>query len=517
MNNSEQKLTKSNFAAGLQCEKRLYYEKYRKELRVITPADQLRFDEGNEVGKLARKLYPQGVLVNTPAWEQENAERQTQELIAAGKQTLFEAAFSAERLCIRIDILHRDRPGNPEGQMSLFSSSESGWELIEVKSGKSPDVGKDPKYEYLIDLAFQVYVMRKAGHRVDRASLLLLNREFEHRGTPPRPEELFEKVNVTELVEELLPEVERMVSPFLAVISRPTEPEIEIGPQCTDPYVCPFYQACHPEPVPPDHLINLPRLTLEQYRDLRSAGISRIQDIPDEMTRDSLQQMVRDALRKNERRVDMALREELEKMRFPIHFVDFETAQYAIPQHIATSSYDYLPVQFSDHILHEDGSLDHREFIYCGFGDPRPDFIRALFEAVQGAGSIVVYHSFEEQRLKDLLKFDETSARELYEYFVDRIVDLHKIIKDYVYYPEFAGSFSLKKVLPAIVPSLSYDTLEIREGETATAMYRKMIDPQCPPNERDEIKKNLLEYCKLDTLAMVELYKELKRLTMVKA
>lgn len=517
MNNPEQKLTKSNFTAGLQCEKRLFYEKFRKELRVITPADQLRFDEGNEVGRLARKLFPNGVLVRAPAWEQENAERQTTEFINGGKQTLFEAAFSAGNLCIRVDILHREIPRNAGDQMSLFAQEPSAWEVIEVKSGKSPDVGKDPKYDYLVDLAFQVLVMRRAGKQVDKACLLLLNREFEHRGSPPKPEELFSKVDVTALVEELLPKVEAKIVPLLEVISRPNEPEIEIGPQCADPYVCPFFQHCHPQPLPPDHLVNLPRVTLAQYRDLRAAGIAKIQDIPDAMIRHSIQQMVRDALRTNERRVDVAMRDELEKFRFPIHFVDFETVQYAVPQHIATSSYDYLPVQYSDHILFEDGKLDHREFIYVGFGDPRPEFITSLLEAVQGAGSIVVYSNFEEQRLKDLLRLNEASARELYDYFVDRIIDLYKIIKDYVYYPEFAGSFSIKKVLPAMVPSLSYDALTIREGEMATTMYRKMIDPECPPNEREEIKADLLEYCKLDTLAMVKLYEELKRLTMVAA
>jgi len=513
VNIMQTKLTKSNFTAGLQCEKRLYLEKYRKELRVITPADQLRFDEGNEVGKLAQKLFPQGTLVNVPAWDQNAAEQRTKQLIEEGKNTLFEAAFGTERLSVRVDILHRSSSVS-SGQASLFDEVPSDWEIIEVKSGTSPREGNEPKPEYLIDVAFQVYVMRKAGENVGRASLLLLNRDFEHRGVDPTPIELFEKVDVTALVEELVPTIEADVERMLSVLDAGSEPAIEIGPQCDDPYHCPFYDHCHPEPLPIEHLMNLPRIDLQQYRMLRAAGISRIQDIPDEMLKHSTQERVREALRTGARWVDPAIREELDSIRYPIHFVDFETAQYAIPRHIGTGPYDFLPVQWSDHVLDADGNLSHDEFIYAGFGDPRPDFISSLSNAIEGAGSIVIYSNFEEQRLKDLLKFDESTAQPLYETFSDRVVDLLKLIRAYIYFPEFCGSFSIKRVLPAMVPSLSYDGLNIQEGEMATTMYRKMIDPKCPPNEREQIKKDLLEYCKLDTLAMVELFKELQRLIM---
>jgi predicted RecB family nuclease len=511
VNMMQPKLTKSNFTAGLQCEKRLYLEKYRKELRVITPADQLRFDEGNEVGRLAQKLFPQGTLVNVPAWDQDAAEKRTRELIASGRNTLFEAAFGAGRLAVRVDVLHRN--SNPNiVQASLFDEPEYGWEIIEVKSGTSPRDGSDPKREYLIDVAFQVYVMRKAGENVGKASLILLNHDFEHRGVEPTPNELFEKVDVTALVEQLIPTIEADVERMLAVLDANSEPAIEIGPQCDDPYHCPFHDYCHPEPLPIEHLMNLPRIDLQQYRMLRSAGISRIQDIPDEMLKHSTQERVREALRSGARWVDPAIHEELDSIAYPIHFVDFETAQYAIPKHVGTGPYDFLPVQWSDHVLDANGNLSHDEFIYAGFGDPRPDFISSLTKAIEGAASIVVYSNFEEQRLKDLMKYDESMAKPLYEAFSDRVVDLLKLIRAYIYYPEFCGSFSIKRVLPAMVPSLSYDGLNIQEGEMATTMYRKMIDPKCPPNEREQIKKDLLEYCKLDTLAMVELFKELQRL-----
>jgi predicted RecB family nuclease len=436
-------------------------------------------------------------------------------LIESGKDTLFEAAFGAGRLSVRVDVLRREA-GADSAQGSLFDSLSNGWEIIEVKSGTSPRDGKDPKPEYLIDVAFQVYVMREAGEQVDRASLLLLNREFVHRGVDPLPAELFEKVDVTDLVEELVPTIGADLERMLAVLDAGSEPLVEIGPQCDDPYHCPFYDHCHPAPLPIDHLMNLPRIDLKQYRLLRGAGIERIQDIPDDLLKHSTQVMVREALRTGARRVDGAMSEELDKVRFPIHFVDFETAQYAVPRHVATGPYDFLPVQWSDHVLDEHGNLSHDEFIYVGFGDPRPEFIESLYQAIAGAGSIVVYSNFEEQRLKDLLTFDESAARELYEFFSDRVVDLLKVLRAYVYYPEFCGSFSIKRVLPAMVPSLSYDELNIQQGEMATTMYRKMIDPKCPPNDREQIRKDLLEYCKLDTLAMVELYKELQRLIMEK-
>ena len=86
-----------------------------------------------------------------------------------------------------------------------------------------------------------------------------------------------------------------------------------------------------------------------------------------------------------------------------------------------------------------------------------------------------------------------------------RLWDLLSVIQSHYYHPGFAGSFSIKSVLPTLVPSLSYSNLEIRDGATASAMYHQMVFKETDWVERQRIESALHEYCARDTLGMVEL------------
>jgi hypothetical protein len=195
---------------------------------------------------------------------------------------------------------------------------------------------------------------------------------------------------------------------------------------------------------------------------------------------------------------------------FPAAFLDFETIGPAIPHYAGTRPYQTIPFEWSDHILYEDGTMEHREFLHDEDTDPREDFCRTLLETLSEKGSIFIYTTYEVGIMTNLAKeLPHYSGRLLAT--LDRIKDLKAAVKEHYYHPDFQGSFSLKKVLPALAPSMRYETLAIQEGNQASLEYVRMVDPSTPREEKEKIRANLITYCSHDTLAMVRIREELLR------
>ncbi|MGD2187337.1 MAG: DUF2779 domain-containing protein, partial [Desulfobacterales bacterium] len=193
---------------------------------------------------------------------------------------------------------------------------------------------------------------------------------------------------------------------------------------------------------------------------------------------------------------------------YPVHFLDFETIGLAIPRYAGTRPYQTIPFQWSDHILHENGKLDHREYLCNEDKDPREEFTQTLLDALGTNGSIVIYTSYETGVLKSIIEHLPQYADEL-QSVIDRFVDLYKIIRNNYYHPTFYGSFSLKYVLPALVPEMTYENLSIQDGMQASLEYLRMIDPATPADEKARLRSDLLTYCGQDTLAMVKIRDDL--------
>jgi hypothetical protein len=201
----------------------------------------------------------------------------------------------------------------------------------------------------------------------------------------------------------------------------------------------------------------------------------------------------------------------LERVAYPVHFLDFETAGPAVPRYPGTRPYQTLPFQWSDHILSRDGSIRHRAFLCIRDEDPREAFAESLIGVLKDAGTIVIYTPYEIRILKELSEHLPGCAARL-EGFRGRVVDLEQIIRRHFYHPAFGGSFSLKAVLPALVPEMDYGSLAIRDGSQAACDYLRMIDPQTPPGEQAFIRESLLAYCAQDTLAMVRIREALLKM-----
>ena len=202
------------------------------------------------------------------------------------------------------------------------------------------------------------------------------------------------------------------------------------------------------------------------------------------------------------------LRESLRQIRFPASFLDFEAMNAAIPVYVGTRPFQTVPFQWSLHVREADGGLRHCAFLAEGVKDPREELITNLLKAVPSQGTIVAYSNYEQRVLRDLaLAFPQWEEPLLA--LCDRVVDLYRLVRECYYHPDMRGSFSIKAVLPVLVPDLSYGDLEIAEGRAAAGAFARSIAADTPEDERATIRESLLAYGKRDTEAMVRVYEAL--------
>ncbi len=355
----------------------------------------------------------------------------------------------------------------------------------------------------------QLYVLNGCGLNIGRACLGHLNNKYVYRGGDYDLNQLFSLDDITEKAQEMQPDIPLLLAEMRAPLWEQEPPDVDTGRQCVHPYTCGFYGHCHAD-EPENPISQLPGASQELIEILKEASIEDIHDIPDDfVVLTTLQNRVRDSVVHNRIYLDAHLAVALQHLDYPVHFLDFETFNPSLPLYIGTRAYQAITFQWSDHILEKDGTLRHEEFLYEGDGDPRQAFTTSLLDALGREGSIVVYSSFEATRIKELAELFPDLAGALLSLKENRIVDLLKLIRRYCYHPEFHGSFSIKSVLPALVPGMSYDDLEINDGIMASITYEEMIRPDTPSERRDFLRRSLLAYCGRDTEAEVRLFNRL--------
>jgi predicted RecB family nuclease len=481
------RISKSKFVAGCQCVKRLYWQVHEPELAAEPDAaDQAIMQQGHEVGMLARQLFPGGIEVrNDHGLDQ--AIRATRELVT-NRETpaIYEGVFEHGGVLVRVDVLHRRRDGR--------------WRLIEVKSTT------EVKEHHVDDVGIQYRIVLRAGLDIASACLAHINRGYVFKGGMVDPWRFFRIRNVTRQVEKLRPKLTFQLRAQFTVLNMANAPEIATGPHCTNPVTCEFYDRCNP-PRPVDHIGYLPRLHTNAADELEEMGIESICDIPDDFELTDVQRRAATCVQTGEPWYDIdGLKAALVGLRYPLFFMDFETVNPAIPRFAGMRPYDHLPFQWSAHVQKEPGAeLEHYEFLSMGGADPRCGFIISLCEALGESGSIVVYNAaFESQRLTELATWLPKFAERIRN-IQARLWDLLPIVRNHVYHPAFGGSFSLKAVLPALVPEMSYAGLAVADGQAAGLAWESLVTGGLDQSEREKIRKALLEYCGQDTLALVKI------------
>jgi len=456
-------------------------------------ANEAVIEQGREVGLLARQMFPGGVEVRSEGGL-DQAIRATREIIGnRDVPAIFEGTFEHNGVLVRVDVLHRRKDGR--------------WRLIEIKSTA------DVRDHHLDDVAIQHRVVTRTGVDLAASCLAHVNREYVYEGGAINVHRFFRIRNLTRQVERLQAELTVQLRSEFRVLAMTEAPNIPAGRQCSDPFTCEFFDHCNP-PIPDDHILRLPRIHASTVAKLVALGVQSIRDIPENYP-------LTDRLRRACASVQMGkpwygpeIGEELRKLKYPLYFADFETLYPAIPRFAGMRPYDQIPFQWSVHVQRQPGAApEHIEFLATDTSDPRPAFISALCNTLGDRGSIVVYHQqFESQRLSDLASWlPEFSAR--ITKIQHRLWDLLPIVRNHVYHPAFGGSYSLKSVLPALVPEMTYEGMEVADGQAAGLAWESLIGGVCGEAERQRKRKALLDYCGQDTLGMVRLVEELQHVS----
>ncbi|OGQ37508.1 MAG: hypothetical protein A3A85_05575 [Deltaproteobacteria bacterium RIFCSPLOWO2_01_FULL_42_9] len=481
-------VSKSLFLRGLQCYKSLCLDRRRPELRdeSLYAREEL-FERGKEVEAYAQRLFPNGVFI--PFEEISLSEQITQTIGEIKKRTptLYQPAFSYNNVFVKVDILNKGKKG---------------FGIYEVKSAT------EIKDIYIDDVAVQYYVLKGTGLPVSNANLVYINNQYVRDGEM-EVDKLFIIENITEAIEERQGFIEEEIKSMREVLKEDNIPDIDIGRHCHDPYDCDFIGFCW-QHIHEASVFELKGRGANGY-ELYKQGIIHLKDVPSELLSDKQTIQVEGALEKKDFINHKAVKEFLDSLWYPLCFLDFETFYIPIPPFDGTRPYQQIPYQYSLYCKdNENSELRHYEYLAETGIDPRKELIEKLLKEIQENACVVVYNkSFEIGVLKSLGGwFPE--YKEKIDNIINNIIDLMSPFqrKD-IYFYQMRGSYSIKAALPLLVPELSYENLEIKNGEMAMNAYFTMSKSQ-DPLEIEKIRKALLEYCKLDTFGMVKMVERMR-------
>jgi hypothetical protein len=484
-------LSKTLFLKGLRCHKYLYLSKYHPELMDEPPAGtKMRLEAGKEVGLYARRLFPGGAEIPYEGQSLSEQIRQTRSEVEKGATTFYEATFTHEGALVKVDLLRK---------------ASAGWEIYEVKSST------EVKKVHLDDVALQYYVVEGTGLPVARASAVYINNQYVRQGEI-KVEKLFQSKDLTAEAKQRLGLIQEELVRQREMLKGPM-PEIDVGRHCEDRdrygYECEFRGYCWAE-VPEDSVLHLKGRGANKYA-FYAQGCRRFADLPLDRLPYHQRIQVEATLQHKDFVNPKKVRGFLRSLGYPLYFLDFETLGMPVPPFDGTRPYQNIPFQYSLHYLEaEGGELKHREFLAPPGSDPREEIARRLISEVPDDACILVYRStFEKGVLKNLAAwFPKHRAR--MESLIARTKDLEIPFKGKdLYLWQMKGSSSLKSVLPALVPEMSYEGMEIADGEAASLAYMGMR-ASSDPEEVERIRCALLDYCRLDTLGMVKIMEAMK-------
>jgi len=482
-------LSKSLFIRGVRCHKSLYLHKYKPDLKdAVSEETEKLFEAGYQIGTLAQNLFPGGVLVPYEGLSHKEQIEMTASFIADGCRTIYEATFFYNNVFIKADILNL---------------GDDGWDVYEVKNST------EVKDYHIDDAAVQYHVITGSGLPVTKAFIVHVDKQYVRHGEI-EVEKLYHKEDISTKVQEkqifIKEEIERQRE-----MLKGSEPIIDIGPQCNKDYPCDFIGHCWshiPSPSVFDYVDHGKPDVFKLYQQ----GIIRMEDVPIDIL-GWRQKLQLDGVLHQKNHIDAdAVQEFIDSLWYPLCFMDFETTfMVPIPMYDGIRPYQQVTFQFSLDVMNKPGGeLEHHEFLADGATNPQKEFIERLLAQVPHNACILVWNqSFEASRLKELAAAFPEKGSEI-EYLINNIRDMMIPFRDKsIYHWQFDGSYSIKVVLPALVPDLSYDNLDISDGGEASSAWLRMVQSN-DEEEKSAIRKQLLQYCGLDTLAMVKILEKMK-------
>ena len=491
-------ITKSNYVIGHQCQRCFWfkYNKYKDPSEDDQMAQQ-RMKDGDYVGEEVKKIFPEGKEIPFLGGDYAKMHQLTKEAINSNIEVIFEGSFHVDGVFIRVDVMQR----TPEG-----------WDIFEVKSSSSlKSIHKE-------DASIQWHILKRVKDlKLKDMYLITLDKTYK-RGKELQLEDVFKKHFLTQYVESNQEQTDMTLTNLKAVSQMDSPPEERVSATPNTKGKCTFNEHCWPKGLEErNSIFKLYNLRSKKKFELLEGGIETFEDIVDIDSYSEIQQIQINSTINNKPVLNKKIIDDfISKLSYPISFFDFETFSEPIPRFKNQKPNERIPFQYSLHIQNkpnEDVNTEENHFEYLGDfnNDPRLDIAKSMIENIPKSGSIITYYkSFEKGVIKDLSNFCPDIKEELLG-LNERIIDLMiPFAKGGYYHPEFEGSFSIKKVLPALCKNndeLDYKNLNISNGGMASSAFRELGNKSA--EETKQVRKDLLKYCWLDTYAMYAIYNEL--------
>jgi len=503
MNDSRklQYITEKSLSKAKRCPKLLWHDIHEpRDKPKLSRLAQWQKDQIDEMMVWAQGYFSEGILIEDK--EESLAFEATQKAMAGDAPVIINGAFVYRGLLLRADIVERNEDGS--------------WNLIVIKAASRL------KHQHVPDVAFQHWGCMGYGLKIKKSSLLLINNKYIRQDNI-EPNKMFYLVDVTHMLKNKGPRVDS-IDKAVAMANANTPQKVETGSQCERPYPCLYMDLCHTNYVAPevqpatqikgkfkdkvypiDHVFSLGK---RKGRILVEKGIKRLKDIPPKFKLDPLEKIKQKVGIENKAHVNtVSIRRQLDTLVYPIYFLDFELFAPLIPAYKGTGPYGAIPFQYSLWVKRSptDEAVALSDYLHREqASDPRPGVVKNLTDHIGESGSIVVYSLDTEKTVLNKLADFSSEHKNTLNNMADRLWDLAPIFKNDYIHPQFRGRFSIKVVLPTLVPRLSYVDLDVDDGRIASDSWEAWHAGAYEGNA-DRLHDDLVKYCSLDVEAMVRL------------
>jgi len=474
-------VTKNIFLNSIVCPSLGWLMRHDQVKQTPTIGERFRMEQGMEIERRAREIYPEGVLIDEK--DPVSAIEMTKRIIAdKSTPVIFSAFFIIDNFTTKSDILIR--------------KDNDSWHMMEVKSSTND------KPEFIDDMAYTTMVMNRFGLNVSRISLLLVSKDFR---LGMQNKDLFKEIDHTkevfEKVEGFMPLWEKVDE----ATSHTIKPESNLVFECKN---CIIFKECLGSGIE-NHIFDIPRLRGPKFKQLIDLDIVKIEDIPPSFPLTEIQSIVKTCVQRNAPFIGEELEAKIQSINWPAYYLDFETINPAIPLYPDIAPYTNIPTQFSIHQCSEPGKIvKHAQYLADPSKDCRRKLAEQLIHELEGKSSIIVYSNFEKIRINELIIEFPDLSDELNS-LIERLVNLQLIIQRNFYHPGFHGSTSVKNVAPVLIPDISYDELEISDGSSAMAVFVYLAYNRYDEPDIEVMKENLRKYCELDSLSLVGIHQKI--------
>lgn len=486
---SQRRFDKRLFEAGQQCHKRLYLDYHDPVEEQESESRRIMSETGKQLLQLARGAFARGVEVDGKTVDQ--AADKTKELLSADNVfALFGAAFVAEGCEARTDILVRQK----DGSLDIF----------EVKSGTKV------KGRYLTDLALQVIVIERAGHKVHGIYVLYLDKTYKHDGgTRYSPKGLVKSADVTERVRRIQPRVADQLATFQRQMADDSALDLPTGTFCSAPFPCPHLGRCSKQ-EPDFPLRSFPDLTREVERELHEEGIADLAQIDE--ARPSLtfrQRRTLQCIKQKETLCEPFLKEELLHVEFPLHFLSIATTTEALPRFVGQKPWQALPYAWACETLTGGGAVSQSGFAYADKDDPRPEFARSLAKQLTSGGMLILWNADSLDCVRALLEPLPADKQSIRAILARPHLDMQRLLESGLFHPGLLGTRDLATTAKAVCGINAPTGLEVVDEDSMLRAIQKAATPRTRAATKEKIAADLRAYAQAQAGMLLALWRKL--------